>query len=180
MRDPAGGPDNGQVYTTLQRLERDGFVESDGAGGAKTQNACTITPSGASELTTWLLTPSDVVPPPRDELVMKVLVAMRRVSKVYGSGPAEVHALREVDLTVGSGELVAVMGPSGSGKSTPLTIAGTLEDPTSGDVLVGGRHLAATATSCRVASASGSPSRGPSSVSGACCWPTSPPAHSTH
>src|SRR6187455_1531228 len=69
----------GQVYTTLQRLERDGFVESDGSGSgtAKTQNAYTITPAGADELRTWLLTPSDVVPPPRDELVMKVLVAMR-------------------------------------------------------------------------------------------------------
>jgi putative ABC transport system ATP-binding protein len=62
---------------------------------------------------------------------------LRRVSKVYGTGAAEVHALREVDLTVEPGSLVAVMGPSGSGKSTLLTIAGTLEEPTRGDVLVG-------------------------------------------
>jgi putative ABC transport system ATP-binding protein len=62
---------------------------------------------------------------------------LRKVSKVYGTGAAEVHALREVDLTVDPGTLVAVMGPSGSGKSTLLTIAGTLEEPTSGDVLVG-------------------------------------------
>jgi putative ABC transport system ATP-binding protein len=66
---------------------------------------------------------------------------LRNVSKVYGEGPAEVHALRDVSLTVDAGELVAVMGPSGSGKSTLLTIAGTLEEPTSGDVLVGGTSI---------------------------------------
>ncbi len=64
-----------------------------------------------------------------------------QVSKVYGSGAAEVHALRAVDLTVEPGELVAVMGPSGSGKSTLLTIAGSLEEPSSGDVIVGGVPL---------------------------------------
>jgi putative ABC transport system ATP-binding protein len=63
------------------------------------------------------------------------------VSKVYGEGPAEVQALRGVDLSVDAGELVAVMGPSGSGKSTLLTIAGSLEDPTNGEVLVGGVAL---------------------------------------
>jgi len=64
----------GQVYTTLQRLERDGFVESDGSDGP--QNVFTITSAGADELATWLRTPPDVVPPPRDELVIKVLVAI--------------------------------------------------------------------------------------------------------
>jgi putative ABC transport system ATP-binding protein len=73
---------------------------------------------------------------------MSAAVELRRVSKVYGSGPTEVHALREADLSVRDGELVAVMGPSGSGKSTLLTIAGTLEDPTSGDVVVAGREPA--------------------------------------
>jgi putative ABC transport system ATP-binding protein len=70
------------------------------------------------------------------------MLEMRQVSKVYGSGAAEVHALREVDLSVRAGELVAVMGPSGSGKSTLLTIAGTLEEPTGGDVLIGDRDVA--------------------------------------
>jgi putative ABC transport system ATP-binding protein len=66
------------------------------------------------------------------------VLELREVSKVYGTGLAEVHALRHVGLTVDEGELVAVMGPSGSGKSTLLTIAGTLEEPTTGEVAVGG------------------------------------------
>jgi putative ABC transport system ATP-binding protein len=69
---------------------------------------------------------------------MTVELELRRVSKVFGSGPTEVRALDEADLRVEAGELVAVMGPSGSGKSTLLTIAGTLEEPTSGDVAVAG------------------------------------------
>ena len=73
---------------------------------------------------------------------MTAMLEMRQVSKVYGSGAAEVHALREVDLSVRAGELVAVMGPSGSGKSTLLTIAGTLEEPTGGEVLIGDRDVA--------------------------------------
>jgi putative ABC transport system ATP-binding protein len=71
------------------------------------------------------------------------MLELRRVSKVYGQGAAEVHALREVSLEVGPGMMVAVMGPSGSGKSTLLTIAGSLEEPTSGQVLVTGQDLAA-------------------------------------
>src|SRR3984893_11116251 len=66
---------------------------------------------------------------------------LRDVSKVYGSGQAEVHALCDINLSVEPGAMVAVMGPSGSGKSTLLTIAGSLEDPTSGEVLVGGAAL---------------------------------------
>jgi putative ABC transport system ATP-binding protein len=66
---------------------------------------------------------------------------MKAVSKVYNQGANEVHALRNVDLSVDAGALVAVMGPSGSGKSTLLTIAGSLEDPTSGEVRVGGATL---------------------------------------
>jgi putative ABC transport system ATP-binding protein len=74
---------------------------------------------------------------------------LRRVSKVYGSGPSKVHALSDVDLAVERGELVAVMGPSGSGKSTLLTIAGSLEEPTSGEVLVDGIDLASVSRSDR-------------------------------
>src|SRR5438876_872781 len=66
---------------------------------------------------------------------------LRDVSKVCGEGPTEVDALRDVSLMVDAGELVAVMGPSGSGKSTLLTIAGSLEEPTRGEVLVGGVAL---------------------------------------
>jgi putative ABC transport system ATP-binding protein len=73
---------------------------------------------------------------------MTVLLELRAVSKAYGSGAAGVHALRGVSLSVSGGELVAVMGPSGSGKSTLLTIAGSLEEPTSGQVLVAGADLA--------------------------------------
>ena len=63
---------------------------------------------------------------------------LRQVSKVYGQGAAEVHALTGVSLSVDPGAMVAVMGPSGSGKSTLLTIAGSLEEPTEGEVLIGG------------------------------------------
>ena len=69
------------------------------------------------------------------------MLELRRVSKSYGQGSAQVHALREVSLTADEGEMVAVMGPSGSGKSTLLTIAGTLEDPTSGTVLINGQPV---------------------------------------
>lgn len=66
---------------------------------------------------------------------------MKDVSKVYGEGPTEVHAITDIDLSVDRGALVAVMGPSGSGKSTLLTIAGSLEEPTSGDVTIDGAAL---------------------------------------
>jgi putative ABC transport system ATP-binding protein len=72
---------------------------------------------------------------------MTSALELHQVSKVYSSGPSEVHALTEVDLSVERGELVAVMGPSGSGKSTLLTIAGSLEEATSGQVLVDGVDL---------------------------------------
>jgi putative ABC transport system ATP-binding protein len=63
---------------------------------------------------------------------------LQAVSRTYGEGATKVEALHDVNLTVDDGELVAVMGPSGSGKSTLLTISGTLEEPTSGEVLIGG------------------------------------------
>ncbi len=63
------------------------------------------------------------------------------VTRVHGQGASEVHALRGVDLMVRPGEFVAVMGPSGSGKSTLLTLAGGLDSPTGGQVLVEGVAL---------------------------------------
>ncbi len=234
----------GQVYTTLQRLERDGLVsavgDAESGGEPGPQKAYRITEAGSAELAQWLRVPPDLSTPPRDDLVMKVLIAvrvpgtdvseviqahrrylvelmqewtrlkeddngrdvafalvvdselfridsvvrwldaaearlrraladgwnpakaaaataerraayptqdgskamsvleLRSISKVYGRGAAEVQALRDVSLTVAAGEMVAVMGPSGSGKSSLLTIAGTLEEPTSGAVLVNG------------------------------------------
>ena len=65
----------GQVYTTLQRLERDGLVESDGEPDEGPQKGFRITAAGGDELAGWLRTPPDLASPPRDELVMKVLVA---------------------------------------------------------------------------------------------------------
>jgi putative ABC transport system ATP-binding protein len=70
------------------------------------------------------------------------LLELHNISKSYGEGATEVHALDDVDLSVDGGHLVAVMGPSGSGKSTLLTIAGSLEEPTSGEVRIEGRSLA--------------------------------------
>jgi len=67
---------------------------------------------------------------------------VKNVSKSYGAGSSLVHALVGASLSVDRGSLVAVMGPSGSGKSSLLTIAGSLEEPTSGEVLIDGKSLA--------------------------------------
>jgi DNA-binding PadR family transcriptional regulator len=67
----------GQVYTTLQRLERDGLVESDGTGEDGPQKGFRITSQGERELAVWLRTPPDLSSPPRGELVIKVLIAIR-------------------------------------------------------------------------------------------------------
>jgi DNA-binding PadR family transcriptional regulator len=76
----------GQVYTTLQRLERDGLVESDKTSEEGPQKGFLITAEGERELARWLRTPPDLSSPPRDELVMKVLVALHVPS-------ADVHAV---------------------------------------------------------------------------------------
>jgi len=86
----------GQVYTTLQRLERDGLVETDGEA-ERSQKRYRITSAGGHELADWLRTPPDLVPPPRDELVIKVLVAL----EVPGTDVHEilqVHRRRVIEI----------------------------------------------------------------------------------
>jgi DNA-binding PadR family transcriptional regulator len=79
----------GQVYTTLQRLERDGLVESDDTGQDGPQKGFRITLQGEEELAGWLRKPPDLSAPPRDELVIKILVALQ----VPGT---DVHAVIQV------------------------------------------------------------------------------------
>ena len=67
----------GQVYTTLQRLERDELVATDDGEGQRSRKRYRITSAGHHELSEWLRTPPELVPPPRDELVIKVLVALQ-------------------------------------------------------------------------------------------------------
>ena len=69
------------------------------------------------------------------------MLELRSVSKSYGEGANEVDAISDIDLSVERGSLVAIMGPSGSGKSTLLTIAGSLEEPTTGEVSIDGVRL---------------------------------------
>ena len=71
---------------------------------------------------------------------MTSALEMRQVSKVYGSGPTEVHALRHINLSVERSELVAVMGPSGSGKSSILKLLMRLYDPTLGAIVIDGKY----------------------------------------
>ncbi len=73
-------------------------------------------------------------PPPR-------LIELDRITKVYGAGEAAVEALRGIDLAIGAGEFVAIMGPSGSGKSTAMNIIGCLDTPTQGEYLFSGTEV---------------------------------------
>ena len=87
----------GQVYTTLQRLERDGLVESDETENESPQKGFHITDAGSTELSSWLNTPSDTAAPPRDELVIKVLSALR-VPGVSVHDVIQVHRRYLVEL----------------------------------------------------------------------------------
>src|SRR5499427_5103958 len=87
----------GQVYTTLQRLERDGLVGSDDAGGDDRQKGYRITARGRAELEDWLTTPPGAESPPRDELTTKVLVALR-VPGVDVHNVIQAHRRQVVEL----------------------------------------------------------------------------------
>ncbi|GAA4578458.1 ABC transporter ATP-binding protein [Planotetraspora phitsanulokensis] len=85
--------------------------------------------------------PSPVPPPAEEDPDRDLVVELADVSRVHVEGAQVVHALKEVSLEIRAGELIAVMGPSGSGKSTLLNIAGGLDRPTSGEVMVEGELL---------------------------------------
>ncbi|MSQ84509.1 MAG: ABC transporter ATP-binding protein [Myxococcales bacterium] len=70
------------------------------------------------------------------------MIALHQVGKQYGGGDYAVTALREIDLAIGSGEFVSIMGPSGSGKSTLLNLLSALDRPTTGQVVLDGRDIA--------------------------------------
>jgi putative ABC transport system ATP-binding protein len=69
------------------------------------------------------------------------ILAMRDLCKSYYLGNQELRVLRDINLTIGAGEYVAIMGPSGSGKSTLLNMIGCLDRPTDGDYLLGGQSV---------------------------------------
>jgi putative ABC transport system ATP-binding protein len=71
-------------------------------------------------------------------MTVRPLIELRGVRKIYGKGEAAVSALAGIDLAIGQGEFVAMMGPSGSGKSTCMNILGCLDTPTDGDFLFDG------------------------------------------
>jgi putative ABC transport system ATP-binding protein len=71
------------------------------------------------------------------------LIRLRGVTKRYGTGQAELMALKGIDLDISAGEFVAIMGPSGSGKSTAMNILGCLDTPSAGEYLFHGAHVEA-------------------------------------
>lgn len=69
------------------------------------------------------------------------LIKLKKISRIYKMGSREVEALKDIDLNIPSGKMVIVKGPSGSGKTTILNIMGGLDQPTSGEVILGGKKL---------------------------------------
>ena len=69
------------------------------------------------------------------------VIELKDVEKIYGKGDAQVEALKDINFEADKSELVLIMGPSGAGKSTFLTIAGSLQKPTSGQVIVNGEDI---------------------------------------
>lgn len=69
------------------------------------------------------------------------VLQLNKVKKTFGSGHQQVDALKETNFTADKGELIAVIGPSGSGKSTFLTIAGGLQNPSSGEIIINNQNL---------------------------------------
>ena len=101
----------GQVYSTLQRLERDGLVETDDGEGERSQKRYRITAAGHHDLAEWLRTVPELVPPPRDELVIKVLVALQ----VAGTDIHEViqaHRRRVIEVMQGYTKIKAAASES--------------------------------------------------------------------
>jgi macrolide transport system ATP-binding/permease protein len=73
--------------------------------------------------------------------VAEALITLEKVSRVYASGDSMVYALRELDITIARGEMVAIIGSSGSGKSTLMNILGCLDRPSSGSYRIAGREM---------------------------------------
>ena len=77
------------------------------------------------------------------------VIELKNIKKVYGKGNAQVEALKNINFKADKGEVVLIMGPSGAGKSTFLTIAGSLQKPTSGEVLINGEDISDFSTKKR-------------------------------
>jgi DNA-binding PadR family transcriptional regulator len=99
----------GQVYTTLQRLERDGLVETDEGEDEGTRKRYRITATGAHDLAAWLRTPPELVPPPRDELVIKVLVALQ-IPGIDIPEILQVHRRHAIEVMQGYTQVKAAAG----------------------------------------------------------------------
>jgi putative ABC transport system ATP-binding protein len=84
---------------------------------------------------------SVVPPPPAAPPTTEIVVEGRNLTKIYGSGDAEVHALAGISIQFPRGQFTAVMGPSGSGKSTMMHCLAGLDSPTSGEALIEGKDI---------------------------------------